>query len=61
MRGPPTILVWRPTQAPHCAIKPWVQDLEDREFKFGFHALVAHQYERVLKDNHQEQRVFDRL
>ena len=57
----PIILVWRPTQAPHCAFKPWAQDLEDRGFKFGSHALVGHQYERVLKDKHQEQRVFDRL
>jgi hypothetical protein len=34
--------------------------LEDRGFKFGSHARVGYQYERVLKDNHQEQRAFDR-
>lgn len=42
---PPTILVWRPTQASHCAIKPWAQDLEDRGYKCGSHALVGHQHE----------------
>jgi hypothetical protein len=46
----PSILVWRLTQAPHCAIKPWAQDVEYRGYKCGSHVLVGDQYRRVLKD-----------
>ena len=41
---PPTILAWISTRAPHCAITPWAQDLEDRGDKCGSH--VGHQDER---------------